>query len=93
MIEVTDEMIREFRGVLAEGAGYRGALAAVLAIVERDADNRYARLLGANRKLVARLEPLERIEDERDRVLGQLEDAHRLLAKRNNAPNASGVEQ
>lgn len=36
MIEPTDEMISAFRGVLADGEGYRKALAAVLDIVERD---------------------------------------------------------
>lgn len=38
MIEVTDEMFNAFRGAVADGDGYRGALAAVLAIVDRDYD-------------------------------------------------------
>lgn len=44
-------------------------------------DERYERLMAANRKLVARLQALEDIEDERDRALGQLEDARRELAR------------
>lgn len=60
----------------------RDAAVAVLAIVERDRDARYVRLLEANRKLVDRLHELERIEDKRDKALGQLEDARRELARR-----------
>lgn len=91
MIEPTDEMERAYDDAAWENpvelgglemANVRDGLAAVLAIVERYQDERYARLLAANRKLVDRLHELEHIEDERDRALGALEDARRQLARK-----------
>lgn len=85
MIEPTDEMAQEMwrcvAGDVISMDDVRDGLAAVLAVVERNHDARYGRLLAANRKLVDRLHELERIEDERDRALGALEDARRQLAR------------
>jgi hypothetical protein len=102
VIEVTDEMERAMYGALAcaepgqHHAAVRTGLAAVLAVAERDSDGRYERLLAANRKLVGRLHALEAIEDDRDRALGQLEDACRRikqLEKRATSPNPSEARE
>lgn len=89
MIEPTDEMGTALLAALPPDARWgwkaedaKAWLVSVLALVERDYDTRYQRLLAANRKLVVRLEPLERIEVERDRALGHLEDTRRELARR-----------
>jgi hypothetical protein len=83
--DITDEMVYAFAGepeiTATDAHAIKVGLAKVLAIVERDHDARYGRLLAANRKLVDRLHDLERIEDERDRALGALEDARRQLAR------------
>ncbi|MET0416025.1 MAG: hypothetical protein ABW022_08395 [Actinoplanes sp.] len=66
-----------------DSAAPEGLAELIVALLNGDGtDERCQRLLAANRKLVTRLAVLEDIENERDRALGQLEDAQRELVRR-----------
>lgn len=82
MIEPTADMVIAAMEAFNSTGAYEPVVKAVLAIVERDYDARYARLLAANRKLVERLQRLHDVEDARDEALGALEDARRQLARK-----------